>query len=102
VQDGLHSCVGEPPSHLRDGRLTHLEGLQGGPLFTGQGYGWLLWHGNPPFWLSIFSFNMRLPHHLAETLLLIDKNGIVRKIWHKVKPEEHANEVLEAADELGL
>jgi peroxiredoxin Q/BCP len=33
---------------------------------------------------------------------LIDKNGIVRKIWHKVKPEEHANEVLEAADELGL
>ena len=33
---------------------------------------------------------------------LIDKDGIVRKIWHKVKPEEHADEVLQAVDELGL
>lgn len=33
---------------------------------------------------------------------LIDKNGIVRKIWHKVKPEDHAEEVLEAVDSLGL
>ena len=33
---------------------------------------------------------------------LIDKDGIVRKIWHKVKPEEHAEEVLEAVDSLGL
>jgi len=33
---------------------------------------------------------------------LIDKDGIVRKIWHKVKPDEHADEVLEAVDELGL
>ena len=33
---------------------------------------------------------------------LIDKDGIVRKIWHKVKPDEHADEVLQAVDELGL
>ena len=33
---------------------------------------------------------------------LIDKNGIVRKIWHKVKPEEHAAEVLETVDALNL
>jgi peroxiredoxin Q/BCP len=33
---------------------------------------------------------------------LIDKDGIVRKIWHKVKPEDHANEVLETVDSLGL
>lgn len=33
---------------------------------------------------------------------LIDKDGIVRKIWHKVKPEDHAEEVLEAVDRLGL
>lgn len=31
---------------------------------------------------------------------LIDKDGIVRKIWHKVKPEGHANEVLEVVDSL--
>src|SRR5437588_13008522 len=29
---------------------------------------------------------------------LIDQNGIVRKIWHKVSPEGHAEEVLAAAD----
>ena len=33
---------------------------------------------------------------------LIDKDGVVRKIWHKVKPEGHANEVLEAVEELHL
>jgi len=33
---------------------------------------------------------------------LIDKDGIVRKIWHKVNPEEHANEVLETVESLHL
>ncbi len=33
---------------------------------------------------------------------LIDKDGIVRKIWHKVKPDEHASEVLETVEALGL
>ncbi len=33
---------------------------------------------------------------------LIDKDGIVRKIWHKVKPDGHVDEVLQAMDELGL
>jgi thioredoxin-dependent peroxiredoxin len=33
---------------------------------------------------------------------LIDKDGIVRKIWHKVKPEEHANEVLDTIESLHL
>ena len=33
---------------------------------------------------------------------LIDKDGIVHKIWHKVKPDEHADEVLQAVEELGL
>lgn len=33
---------------------------------------------------------------------LIDKEGVVRKIWHKVKPEEHANEVLETVEALNL
>ena len=33
---------------------------------------------------------------------LIDKDGILRKIWDKVKPQEHANEVLETAEELHL
>jgi len=33
---------------------------------------------------------------------LIDKEGIVRKIWHKVKPDEHANEVLETVEALHL
>jgi len=31
---------------------------------------------------------------------LIDKDGILRKIWHKVKPEGHASEVLAAVEEL--
>jgi peroxiredoxin Q/BCP len=33
---------------------------------------------------------------------LIDKDGVVRKIWHKVKPEEHANEVLDTIESLHL
>jgi len=33
---------------------------------------------------------------------LIDKDGIVRKIWHKVKPDEHTNEVLETVEALHL
>lgn len=33
---------------------------------------------------------------------LIDKEGIVRKVWHKVKPEGHVSEVLEAVDDLDL
>jgi thioredoxin-dependent peroxiredoxin len=33
---------------------------------------------------------------------LIDKEGIVRKIWHKVKPDEHADEVLETVEALHL
>ncbi|HZU70387.1 MAG TPA: thioredoxin-dependent thiol peroxidase [Ktedonobacteraceae bacterium] len=33
---------------------------------------------------------------------LIDKDGIVRKIWPKVNPDGHAGEVLEAVDALKL
>ncbi len=33
---------------------------------------------------------------------LIDKDGIVRKIWHKVKPDDHSNEVLAAVEDLHL
>src|SRR5215469_17727986 len=33
---------------------------------------------------------------------LIEKDGIVRKIWHKVSPEDHANEVLETVEQLHL
>ena len=33
---------------------------------------------------------------------IIDKDGIVRKIWPKVKAAEHAQEVLEAIESLGL
>ena len=33
---------------------------------------------------------------------LIDKDGIVRKVWHKVKPDDHANEVLETVEALHL
>ena len=33
---------------------------------------------------------------------LIDKDGVVRKIWHRVKPEEHAKEVLEVIATLHL
>lgn len=33
---------------------------------------------------------------------LIDKEGIVRKVWSKVKAAEHAQEVLETIESLGL
>ena len=33
---------------------------------------------------------------------LIDKEGVVRKIWHKVKPDEHAQEVLDTVEALHL
>jgi peroxiredoxin Q/BCP len=33
---------------------------------------------------------------------LIDKEGVVRKVWPKVKPEEHANEVLKTIEALHL
>lgn len=33
---------------------------------------------------------------------LVDKDGIIRKIWHKVKPEGHAQEVLDTIESLGL
>lgn len=33
---------------------------------------------------------------------LIDKDGIVRKIWHKVSPAKHADEVLATVEALGL
>jgi peroxiredoxin Q/BCP len=33
---------------------------------------------------------------------LIDKDGVVRKVWPKVKPDGHADEVLEAVDMLKL
>ena len=33
---------------------------------------------------------------------LIDKDGVVRKVWPKVKPDDHANEVLEAIEALQL
>jgi peroxiredoxin Q/BCP len=33
---------------------------------------------------------------------LVDKDGVVRKIWHTVKPEGHAGEVLEVVEELQL
>ena len=33
---------------------------------------------------------------------LIDKEGVVRKIWPKVKPDDHAQEVLDAVEELHL
>ncbi len=39
---------------------------------------------------------------INRSTFLIDKDGIVRKIWHKVSPEDHAEEVLQAVDSLGL
>lgn len=33
---------------------------------------------------------------------LIDKDGVVRKVWHKVKPDDHATEVLETIEALHL
>jgi|SRR4051812_42552825 len=39
---------------------------------------------------------------ISRVTFLIDKEGIVRKVWSKVKPDGHAQEVLEAIDSLGL
>ena len=39
---------------------------------------------------------------VSRETFLIDKEGIVRKIWHTVKPDEHATEVLTAVEELHL
>jgi len=34
--------------------------------------------------------------------LLIDKDGVIRHIWNKVKTSDHGNEVIEKVKELGL
>lgn len=39
---------------------------------------------------------------VSRETFLIDKEGIVRKVWPKVKPENHADEVLEAVETLHL
>lgn len=39
---------------------------------------------------------------VSRVTFLLDKTGIVRKVWPKVKPDDHANEVLEAVEELHL
>ncbi len=39
---------------------------------------------------------------VSRETFLIDKEGVVRKIWHKVKVDDHASEVLEAVESLGL
>ncbi len=39
---------------------------------------------------------------VSRETFLIDKDGIVRKIWQKVNPEEHADEVLATVDALRL
>ncbi len=39
---------------------------------------------------------------ISRETFLIDKEGVVRKVWHKVTPEEHAEEVLAAVEELHL
>src|SRR2546421_9779096 len=39
---------------------------------------------------------------VSRETFLIDKDGIVRKAWHKVKPDEHATEVLETIEALHL
>jgi peroxiredoxin Q/BCP len=33
---------------------------------------------------------------------LIDKDGVIRHIWNKVKTSDHANEVIQKVNELGL
>lgn len=45
--------------------------------------------------LGVWSFMM-----VARTTFLIDKEGIVVKIWEKVKPDGHGEEVLEFATNL--
>ncbi len=37
---------------------------------------------------------------ISRETFLIDKDGIVRKVWPKVKPDDHASEVLETIESL--
>lgn len=39
---------------------------------------------------------------VSRETFLIDKDGIVRKVWPKVKPDDHASEVLETIEALHL
>lgn len=39
---------------------------------------------------------------VSRVTFLIDKEGVVRKVWRRVKPAEHADEVLEAVEALHL
>jgi len=39
---------------------------------------------------------------ISRVTFLIDKEGIVRKVWPKVKPDGHAQEVLNTIESLGL
>ena len=39
---------------------------------------------------------------VSRQTFLIDRNGIVRKVWSSVKPDNHANEVLEEIEALQL
>ncbi len=48
------------------------------------------------------NFTGKIYMGVNRSTFLIDKAGIVRKIWHKVKSGEHADEVLRAVDELRL
>jgi thioredoxin-dependent peroxiredoxin len=52
-------------------------------------------------WKEKNMFGMKFMGINRETFL-IDKDGVVRKVWHKVKPEGHAEEVLETIESLGL
>ncbi len=46
------------------------------------------------------NFLLRFLLGIERTTFLIDKNGIVKQIWRKVKVIGHANEVLEAVNRL--
>jgi peroxiredoxin Q/BCP len=39
---------------------------------------------------------------ISRVSFLIDQEGIVRKVWPRVKADGHANEVLEAVEALQL
>ena len=39
---------------------------------------------------------------VTRSTFLIDKEGVVRKVWPKVKAEGHAQEVLETIESLGI
>jgi thioredoxin-dependent peroxiredoxin len=39
---------------------------------------------------------------IHRSTFLIDKNGVVRKVWSTVKPDDHANEVLSTIEALQL